>query len=198
MQLLIATHNKGKVAEINNLLTAAGITCLSLDDAGITFDVEETGTTFLENATLKATQYAQAAGLLTLADDSGLQVDALDGAPGVYTARYGGAALTQPERNQFLLDNVAAADTAVRTARFRCVMVLCDSAGRVIGTADGTCEGEIAHAPRGSGGFGYDPVFWLPARGQTMAELDPAEKHAISHRGNALRAIIQQLKQLQP
>lgn len=188
--LLVATHNRGKVAELADMLAASGIACVSLDDAGITHDVPETGATFLENATLKATAYARLSGQLTLADDSGLEVDALGGAPGVLTARFGGPGLTQPERNRLLLSRLAHHDGAARAARFRCVVVLADADGTVVATADGVCPGAIAAAPAGSGGFGYDPVFYLPEQGCTMAELDSAEKHAISHRGQAFRAIL--------
>lgn len=191
MKLLVATHNKGKVAGLSAMLADAGIACLSLDDAGITFDVEETETTFLGNATLKATQYAQASGMLTLADDSGLEVDALDGAPGVYTARYGGTALTTEQRNQYLLEQLAhVGELAQRTARFRCVLVLANGQGDVVASAAGICEGQIAFEPQGTHGFGYDPVFFLPDHNKTMALLESADKHIVSHRGQALRKIV--------
>lgn len=190
MQLLVATHNKGKVAEINTILAQSGIECLTLDAAGVTFDVEETGTTFLENAALKATQYAKATGLLTLADDSGLQVDAMDGAPGVYTARFGGAHLTQPERNQLIMETLDGVPDGKRGAQFVCTMVLCDGSGAVLGSAEGVCSGTINTAPVGDGGFGYDPIFFLPDQNVTMAQLTKAEKQAISHRGQALKQII--------
>ena len=196
MKLLIATHNKGKVAELSEMLAQAGIECLSLDQAGVTLDVEETGTTFLANATLKATQYAAMTGLPTLADDSGLEIDALNGEPGVYTARYGGGHLSQPERMQLVLQKLAGVEGADRSARFRCAMVLTDGEGTVIEGLEGRCEGQIALQPQGEGGFGYDPIFWRVQEQKTLAQMDSAEKHAISHRGNALRAMLPHITQL--
>lgn len=172
------------------MLGNAGIDVLSLADVHVTFDVDETGTTFIENAMLKATQYAAATNMLVLADDSGLEIDALGGEPGVYTARYGGADLSQPERNQLVLDKLSAVNGAERAARFRCVLVLCQGDGTVVQTAEGVCEGRIADAITGSGGFGYDPIFFIPEHDQTVAEMSSAEKHAISHRGNALRQML--------
>lgn len=192
MKLLIATHNKGKVKEMNEILTAWGVACVSLDEAGITEDVEETGVTFAENAILKAEYYAAATQLLTLADDSGLEVDALNGAPGVYSKRYGEG---EPIMYTRLLREIATVPWEQRTARFRCVVALANGTG-LIGTANGTCEGMIAFEPRGSGGFGYDPVFLLPDRGQTMAELAAEEKNVISHRGRAIAAILPLLHQV--
>ncbi|MCA9875499.1 MAG: RdgB/HAM1 family non-canonical purine NTP pyrophosphatase, partial [Anaerolineales bacterium] len=187
-KLLVATHNKGKVAEFADMLADLDIAWLSLDDAGVTEDVPETGETFQANAQLKALAYARQTGLLTLADDSGLEVDALDGQPGVYTARYGGLGLTHADRYQLLLRNLQGVPAAERTARFRCVIVLANPDG-VIGLAPGVCEGQIAFAPAGNGGFGYDPVFFLPDRGLTMAQLPAGVKHQISHRGRAMKAI---------
>ena len=196
MKLVVATHNRGKVAEINEMLADAGVKCISLDEAGITFDVEENGDSFLANATLKAVQYAQATGLLTLADDSGLAVVALGGQPGVYTARYGGNDLTQGERNQLILDKLAEVEAEDRSAAFHCVMVVADGSGTVLGASEGQCDGQIASQPTGTGGFGYDPIFFLPDRGCTMAQLSSAEKHALSHRGQALHAILPILNHL--
>lgn len=188
-QLVIATHNQGKVREFAEMLADMEIEFLSLDDARVTTDVAETGTTFRENALLKGMAYAQETGLLTLADDSGLEVDALDGAPGVYTARYGGVGLTHEERYHYLLDNLTAVSPPNRTARFRCVVVLVAPDGTLLGEADGVCEGVIAQQPAGEGGFGYDPVFYLPDLEQTMAQVGSKIKHQISHRGRALREI---------
>ena len=193
-KLLVATHNKGKVAEFAEMLADLDVAWLSLDDVGVTEDVPETGDTFQANAELKALAYARQTGLLTLADDSGLEVDALNGEPGVYTARYGGPGLDHVDRYQLLLRNLQGVPPAQRTARFRCVIVLA-RASDVIGMAAGRCEGVIAHAPAGSGGFGYDPVFYVPDRGQTMAELPSAVKHQISHRGQAMKAIEPLLRQ---
>lgn len=188
-RLLVATHNKGKVAEYADILGDSGIDWLTLDEAGITDEVAETGDTFRVNAILKATAYAQQCGLLTLADDSGLEVDALGGRPGVLTARYGGPGLSPADRYHLLLRELGDTPDEQRTARFHCVVALAAPDGAIIGTADGVCEGRIAHAPAGEGGFGYDPVFYLPERGLTMAQLPAGEKHRISHRGRAAQAI---------
>ncbi len=194
-QLLVATHNKGKVAEFAEMLADLDVAWLSLDDVGITEDVEETGETFQANAELKALAYASQTGLLTLADDSGLEVDALDGQPGVYTARYGGPGLTHADRYHLLLRNMRDVAPAERTARFRCVIVLANAA-EVIGTAVGVCNGRIAQSPAGNGGFGYDPVFFLPELGVTMAQVPSTVKHQISHRGQAMKAITPLLRQI--
>jgi XTP/dITP diphosphohydrolase len=195
-KLLVATHNQGKVAEFADMLTDLAIEWLSLDDVGIVADVEETGSTFRENSLLKARAYAAQTGLLTLADDSGLEVDALEGAPGVYTARYGGAGLTTVQRYQKLLDAIKDVPIPQRTARFRCVITVAGPDGTLLGEAEGVCEGQIAQAAAGAGGFGYDPVFYLPQFERTMAQLRPAEKHKISHRGRAVQAIVPRLRAL--
>lgn len=192
MKLLIATHNPGKIREMNEILADLGVACLDLGQAGITEDVEETGATFAENAILKANYYAAATQLLTLADDSGLEVDALNGAPGVYSKRYGGDEKPLYTR---LMRDIKDVPWEQRTARFRCVVALADGDG-LIGTAEGRCEGMIAFAPKGTGGFGYDPVFYIPERDQTMAELSAAEKHQISHRGRAIAAILPLLREI--
>ena len=185
--LLIATHNQGKLREYRTLLADLPLKVVNLDEAGVDFDVDETGTTFAENALLKARAYAAATGLLTWADDSGLEVDALDGAPGVYSARYAGPDATDEDRYRKLLHTLAAQPDAPRTARFRCVVALVTPDGAAY-TTDGVCPGVIIDEPRGSHGFGYDPVFLLPDLGQTMAELPPATKNRISHRGRAAAA----------
>lgn len=195
-QLLIATHNQGKVKEFAAMMADLPIEWFGLADVGVTDDVAETAVTFAGNAILKAQAYAAMTGLLTLADDSGLEVDALNGAPGVYTARYGGAGLTPMERYYHLLQQIANVPEAERTARFRCVIVVSDAEGHILAQSEGTCEGRIAFAPHGAGGFGYDPVFYLPEYGQTMAEIPPAEKHKISHRGQALRALLPDLRRI--
>ena len=186
-KLLVATHNPGKVREYRSLLADLPLEVTYLDAEGITLEVEETGHTFAENAVLKATTYARTSGLWTWADDSGLEVDALDGAPGVYAARYGGSGLSDADRYRKLLDALTGVSWTRRTARFRCVVALATPTGDVQ-TADGACEGIIAFGPAGSNGFGYDPVFYLPDRGQTMAQLPAETKHEISHRGRAARA----------
>ena len=189
MKLLVATHNQGKVAELAALLRDFPVECINLADIGISADVDETGITFRENGILKAQSYAQMGRLLTLADDSGLEVAALDGRPGVYTARYGGADLTQPQRNALLLRELAATNTTNRAAQFQCVVALAAPDGTLLAEAAGSCPGEIATQPAGEFGFGYDPIFWLPQFACTMAQLSAEQKRAISHRGEALRRI---------
>jgi XTP/dITP diphosphohydrolase len=186
--LLVATRNQGKVAEISEILASLDVTWLSLDDVGLNYEVEESGKTFEENAILKVEFCARKTGLLTLADDSGLEVDALDGRPGVHTARFGGPGLTQKQRYQRLLESLSSVPWEQRTARFRCVVALARDQ-ELLGTASGVCEGMIALKPAGMGGFGYDPIFYLPERNKTMAQLQPNEKHRISHRGRALAAL---------
>jgi len=195
--LLVATQNRGKLDEYRDMLNELGdINWLSLWDVGLAgMEVEESGSTFEENARLKAVAYAEATGIFTLADDSGLMVDALDGAPGIYSARYGApAAGSDQERYDLLLHNLQGVPHEKRTARFVCVIAMA-SPGQPVHFAPGSVEGHIATAPRGEHGFGYDPVFLLPD-GRTMAQLSPDEKHIISHRGNALRAALPILREL--
>lgn len=189
--LLIATHNAGKLAELRSLLGDIPYALISLADVGIRADVEETGATLEENAALKATAYARLAGLPALADDSGLEVDALNGAPGVHSARYAGIGATDADRIAKLLANLAAHQPPW-TARFRCVIAIALSDGSVE-THDGACEGVIMPQPRGDNGFGYDPIFLLPQCGKTMAELSDAHKNRISHRAIAARKAAQAL-----
>lgn len=184
MRLLIATHNRGKLIEYQELFAGLALDLVTLDDVGIREDVEENGHTFAENARLKALAYAKQGGLLTLADDSGLEVDALNAEPGVYSKRYAGESATDAERNQFLLDKLRRVPREQRTARFRCAIAIARPDGEVWET-NGTCEGEILFAPRGTHGFGYDPVFLFPALGRTMAELSTEEKNRVSHRARA-------------
>lgn len=194
MQLLVATHNLGKVRELADMLGDLQVDWLSLDDIALSDEVAETGETFRENAILKASGYAGKSGLLTLADDSGLEVDALDGRPGVHTARFGGPGLTPVQRYQRLLRELQDVPWSQRTARFRCVVALANPRG-LIGTAEGVCEGMIAHEAAGDGGFGYDPVFYMVDRQKTMAELPAAVKHQLSHRGQAFARIVPILRQ---
>jgi XTP/dITP diphosphohydrolase len=178
------------------MLADLKLTWLGLADVGITLDVPETGQTFYENAVLKARAYAAESGLITLADDSGLEVDVLNGRPGIYTGRYGGEGLSHAQRYQKLLSELFGIPEAERTARFRCVIVVARPDGALLGSTEGVCEGVIAEAPAGDGGFGYDPVFYLPEQQQTLAQLDPAEKNQISHRGQALQKIEPLLRRL--
>jgi len=192
MKLVLASRNPGKVKELRTILAAQGIEVLSEAEAGAELEVEETGTTFEENSRLKAQAVLAACGVAAAGDDSGLVVDALGGAPGVYSARYGGKK-TDAERTALLLENLRGVPEEKRTARFVCVVTCCFPDGRVV-TARGTCEGRIALAPRGSDGFGYDPVFLVPELGRTFAELTEEEKNAISHRGRALALLSAKLK----
>ena len=182
-RLVAATKNPGKAAEVACALAELPYRIVSLQAYPDAPEVEETASTFVENAALKAAVYARYTGELTLADDSGLEVDALDGAPGVYSSRF---APTDPQRNSRLLDLMKDIPDENRTARFRCAIAVAEPDGRVR-TCEGTVEGTIARACRGEQGFGYDPVFYLPDLGKHMAELTADEKNAISHRGAALR-----------
>jgi XTP/dITP diphosphohydrolase len=187
-KLLVATNNPGKLREYQEILADLPVELMSPVDAGLSLDPEETGSTFEENAVIKAQAFARASGLLTLADDSGLEIDALNGEPGVYSARYGNTAQKDHEsRYRLVLEKLAATPAQKRTARFRCVVAL--AAGEtVVGTAAGAVEGVITFAPKGDGGFGYDPIFFVPQFERTMAELTSAEKNSISHRSRAVYA----------
>jgi XTP/dITP diphosphohydrolase len=184
MKLLIATHNRGKLREFAEILNGLPFELVTLDDVGITHDVEETGATLEENARRKALTYARQSGLLALADDSGLEVDALDGAPGVYSKRYAGEGKSDAERNAYVLERLRNVPHAERTARFRCVIVIANANGQTW-TSEGTCEGEIAFEPRGTNGFGYDPIFIVHETNSRMAELPAEVKNRVSHRGRA-------------
>ncbi len=207
MKLLLSTHNPGKVREMKELLSGTDTAVTALDELDKLYEIEETGATFEENAVLKAEGYGARYGLLCLADDSGLEVDALGGRPGVYSSRY---ADTDRERCRKLLEELG--DASLRTARFVCCACLyapepsvieglrdCPAAeGAVfypddphIVTVRATLEGEIAREERGDGGFGFDPVMYLPSLGRHLAELSPAEKNAISHRGKAVRRMLE-------
>jgi XTP/dITP diphosphohydrolase len=189
-KLLIATNNPGKVREYEQLLSRLAVEITFPAQEGLVLDVEETGATFEENASIKALAYAQTSGLLTMADDSGLEVDALDGAPGVRSARYAGPDSTDADRYRKLLAALAGVPPEKRSARFRCVVAVAVPGGATE-TADGTCEGQIGFEPRGEHGFGYDPVFIVTGfEGQTMAELDPEVKNRISHRARAVMAAL--------
>ena len=184
MRFVLATHNPGKLREMGEILKDFGIEVVSPKDLGITVDVEETGSTFAENAMLKAKAICKAADLPAIADDSGLCVDALNGAPGVYSARYGGEGLDDRGRYMLLLSSLRGAPT--RVAHFACAVACAFPNGDTL-TAEGRCDGSIAYAPLGEGGFGYDPVFLLPGTGKTFGQLTQEEKSAVSHRGRALK-----------
>jgi len=195
IKLLVATNNRGKVREYAELLDDLPVRLTFPAQEGLSLEVDETGETFAENAILKARAFAEASGLLTLADDSGLEVDALDGAPGVRSARYAGPGASDEDRYRLLLRRLAGVPAEGRTARFRCVVALATPEGEVQ-TAEGRCEGVIGFEPRGTHGFGYDPVFYMPDRGRTMAELLPEVKNRISHRARAARAAMPILRRL--
>jgi XTP/dITP diphosphohydrolase len=188
VKLLIATNNPGKIREYEELLAGLPLELTYPAQEGLDIEVAETGESFAENARLKAIAYARASGLLTLADDSGLEVDALGGEPGTRSARYAGKGASDEERYQLLLKNLRGVPWEERTARFRCVIVVATPEGR-IHTAEGTCEGIIAFEPGGEHGFGYDPVFYFPEYGMTMAELPLEIKNQISHRAMAAHNI---------
>ena len=192
MKLVLASKNEKKLKEMDEILSALGIEVISEAQAGVDVDVEETGTTFEENSLLKARAVMEASGLPAIADDSGLCVDALSGAPGVYSARYGGPDLDDADRYRLLLENMRG--QSPRTAKFVSVITCCFPNGDVL-TARGECPGTIAFAPMGEGGFGYDPVFFIPALKKTFAQLTPEEKNAVSHRGKALELFKQKLEE---
>ena len=183
MKVVLPSHNQKKMVEMKAILSQMGVEVLSQAEVGVDLEPEETGTTFEENARIKAQAVMQATGLPAIADDSGLMVDALGGDPGVYSARYGGPGLDDTGRWQLLLKNMAGESN--RACKF--VSVICcafPDGGEVM--ARGECPGILAQGPSGDGGFGYDPIFYLPQLGKTMAQLTPAEKNQISHRARAL------------
>ena len=190
IRVLIATQNVGKVREIRRLLDHLPAEFVGLDQLPPVDAPEENGATFMANATIKATYYSRHFGAIALADDSGLEVDALGGAPGVHSARYGGDDLTDGQRTALLLREMSDIPTEQRTARFRCAVVVCDPAqqGQVM-HAEGDIEGLIIREPRGENGFGYDPVFQPIGEDRTTAEMGAEEKDKLSHRGRAIRAI---------
>ena len=196
--LLIATGNRGKFTEISAELSGLGVRYVSLKDFPPVPECEETGQTFRENAIEKARYYARQFKVLTLADDSGLEVDALNGAPGVYSARYAGTPSNDQANNEKLVRRLTGIPPEQRSARFRCVMALVDPQGNFLGATEGTIEGVIIDQPRGTHGFGYDPHFFVPRLGKTTAELPREEKNNISHRGQATRAMHQLLNTLFP
>ena len=197
MRLLIATNNVGKVREYAELLAGSGFDLCRLADVGLDNQIEETGATFVENACLKARAYGQASGLLTLADDSGLEVDALGGAPGVHSARYAGPDANDADRVHKLLAALDGVPWEKRTADFRCIIALAWPDGR-LETFEGRCDGVIAFEPKGTNGFGFDPVFYLSEHNCTMAELPMDVKNRISHRGRAAASVRERLKAEKP
>jgi len=188
--LLVATNNQGKFGELNGLLAGLPIELFSLSDIGCTVDIEETGSTFAENAALKASGYALLSGLMTIADDSGLEVEALDNRPGVLSARYGGAELGFDEKMQMLLAELNETSDTQRRARFVSSIAIANAAGEIVHSTEGFCSGKIAPSPRGTNGFGYDPLFIPDGYDQTFGELSNDVKQQISHRFRAFCKII--------
>jgi len=201
MEILFATSNPHKVREVRAILEPLGVRVKTLEDLGeVPPEPVEDADTFEGNARLKARGYARSTGLACLAEDSGLEVDALGGAPGIYSARYAGASGSREERdranNEKLLKELEGVGSEERSARFVCAMCLAEPDGTLIAEVRGTYEGRIAHAPRGQNGFGYDPLLELPEGGRTSAQLTPEEKNARSHRGAATRLLAAALTQL--
>ncbi len=188
IKLVVATGNPGKLVEIQEYLRDLPWE-LELKPGAI--DIAETGNTFIANARLKASEVAKALGKWSIADDSGLAVDALDGAPGLYSARYGN---TDTERISRLLTELG--DTSKRQAKFICAIAIANPEGKIVLETEGICPGEILKSPRGTGGFGYDPIFYVPSQQQTFAEMSPATKGRVSHRGVAFAQLMPELKQL--
>ena len=194
-KFLVATSNPGKFAEVKEFLKSLPLEILPLSSLGTWPEIIEDGATFEENALKKARTLAEYSGYLTLADDSGLEVDALDGAPGVYSARYGGEAGNDETNNEKLLSELKGVSEEKRTGRFVCALALCapKSHGRKELIIQDSCEGRIAFAPKGENGFGYDPLFFYPPLGKTFGEIDRRTKATVSHRGKALKKLAEML-----
>lgn len=191
-EIIVATTNKGKISEITLALEHLALHFISLQSYPNITPAVEDGHTFAENAMIKAAYYANITGKPCLADDSGLEVDALNGAPGVYSARFAGESASDEDNNRLLLKKMATVPEKQRQARFRCVIALADG-DRVI-SAEGTCEGRVLREGCGQGGFGYDPLFYIPSLGKTLAEVTQEEKNQVSHRGQALRNLEKKLR----
>lgn len=194
-RIIFATGNEGKMKEIRMILADLGIPVVSMKEAGVSADVEENGTTFEENAIIKAKAIMELTGEMVMADDSGLAIDYLDGAPGVYSARFMGEDTSYDIKNQALIDKLAGVPDEKRTARFVCFIACALPDGRVL-TSYGTMEGIIGYEIKGANGFGYDPIFYLPEYGCTSAEITPEQKNELSHRGKALRSMKELLKEV--
>lgn len=196
MKLLIATNNAHKIEEFKEIFADLPMEITFPRQEGLDLDPEETGETFAENAIIKATAFSQMTGFTTIADDSGLEVDALDGEPGVYSARYGDTPKdAHQQRYELVLEKMRDVPDEARSARFRCSLAIV-TPQMVIDVVDGVVEGRIARTPIGENGFGYDPIFFVPELGATMAQLSSDEKHRISHRGKAARAALPILEKL--
>lgn len=194
-KFIAATRNKGKLKEISEILSGLPFEVISMQDAGIHHDIEENGNTFEENAMIKAESVFKITGEAVMADDSGLEVDFLGGAPGIYSARFAGEGATDHDKNMKLLGLLEDVPFEKRTARFVCAIAVILPDGKRF-TVRGTCEGYIGVAEKGKNGFGYDPLFYLPSFDMAVAQLDPATKHEISHRGKALRMMLEELEKI--
>ncbi len=187
-RIIFATGNKDKLREIGEILDNEDLEIVSMKDAGFDMDIEENGTTFAENALIKARAIAKASGCLTLADDSGLEIDAMDKQPGIYSARFLGHDTGYDHKNNYILDKLKDVPEEKRTARYVCAVAAVWPDGREEAVTE-TFEGRIGYEQRGNGGFGYDPIFWVPEYNKSAAEMTPDEKNSMSHRGKALRAM---------
>lgn len=200
MRAVIATHNRHKAGEMITILSRAfpDWEFLTLADFPNATEPEETGTTYAENAAIKSESAAKETGCLSIADDAGLEIDAMNGEPGLYSKRFAGEDTPFPEKMKIILDRLSGVSEEHRSARFRCCVAISIPNDGEMRTevVETTCEGRIAESPSGSGGFGYDPIFWLPEMGCTMADLTANQKHAISHRGKALALVEQKLREL--
>ncbi|KNY27124.1 XTP/dITP diphosphatase [Pseudobacteroides cellulosolvens] len=192
-KFIVATKNKGKINEISEILKDFPYEVLSMESVGINLDIEETGSTFEENALIKAREINRITGEIVMADDSGLEVDFLNGAPGIYSARFAGENATDEEKNKKLLNMLNDVPFDKRGARFVCVIAVVFPDGTSF-TVKGTCEGYISHEPKGANGFGYDPIFYVPEYQMTTAQMASEMKHMISHRGKALRLMVNELQ----
>lgn len=196
-RIIFATGNAGKMKEIRMILGDLGVPVVSMKEAGVAADIVEDGLTFEENAVIKARTIMEQTGEMVLADDSGLEIDYLNGAPGVHSARFMGENTSYDIKNNTLIEKLDGVPDEKRTARFVCVIACALPDGRVL-TAKGTMEGRIAYECKGENGFGYDPIFYLPQCGCTSAEISPEQKNELSHRGTALRIMKEQLRKILP
>lgn len=196
MQIIFATKNKGKIREINEIMKDINIEVISMEDAKINIDIVENGTTFEENAIIKAVQVMKASKKITLSDDSGLEVDYLNKEPGIYSSRYMGENTPYEQKNRNIIERLNGVDESKRTARFVSVIAAAFPNGNVI-TTRGTIEGIIAYEPKGENGFGYDPIFYVPKYNMTTAQMSSELKNSISHRSKALKLMKEKLKELE-
>ena len=192
-RIIFATGNEGKMREIRMILEDLGVPVLSMKEAGISADIEENGKSFAENAAIKAKAIMEMTGEIVMADDSGLEIDYLDGAPGIYSARFMGEDTSYDIKNKALIDKLAGVPYEKRTARFVCAIACALPDGQIL-ESRGTMEGIIGYEIKGENGFGYDPIFYLPECGCTSAEISPEKKNELSHRGKALRAMKEKLE----